>query len=121
MDIAYMLVASKCEAQMAAYQNCVMKHQNGDWSSLCAKEGQFLADCAAERTPELAALKQTCRAEISAHQSCLRAYGALPAADVQQRCAGLMRALWTCGERARADMEVAGTGADGVAVPSGSA
>ncbi|GHJ86484.1 hypothetical protein NliqN6_2886 [Naganishia liquefaciens] len=101
MDLSYNVVASKCAEQLAAYQQCVLKNQDGDWSNICRKESNDLTVCADNSVPHLPLLKRECYTQIQTYSSCLGSASQDKLSDeqTQERCSGTLSELWNCCER----------------------
>lgn len=105
MDLSYNLVASKCADQMAKYQECVLKNQQGDWGAICRPQGQALTACADANVPHLTELKQACAKPIATYRACLDTHSAAPEEEIEKQCGVLMKELWECSERTIARIE----------------
>ncbi|KAI5452764.1 hypothetical protein NCC49_000510 [Naganishia albida] len=101
MDLSYNVVASKCAEQLAAYQQCVLKNQSGDWSTICRPQSNALTVCADNSVPHLPLLKKECATQIQTYSACLGSASGDKLSDeqTQERCSGTLRELWGCCER----------------------
>ncbi|KAG7571027.1 hypothetical protein FFLO_00991 [Filobasidium floriforme] len=100
MDIAYNLVASKCAQQMQAYQECVMKNQDGNWADICRDQSQAVTQCANETIPNLSSLKTTCQSQIETYTRCVDSASRTGLSDkeMEESCRDSMKDLWKCCE-----------------------